>query len=118
MEENIPPSDWRPPQWHADFGNPMLQLEPLKAFAGRLMLAEPKTILTLEAPEPGLLYVRGEFPNEKVFEVYSVPSLEHSGTRRLAVFVNPDTGEEVEKYFDLVDEAIEFIVTQRSKACG
>lgn len=103
------PNTWQPPQWHPDFGDPISQLEPLRAFSQRLLLAEPKAIVVLEAPEPGLLYVRGILPNAKMFEVHSVPSPQHFGMRRLGVFMNPDTDHETERYFDLPDEAIAFL---------
>ena len=109
MKNNLPPHDWVAPNWHADFGNAMLELEPLRAFSCELLLTEPNAILMIETPEPGLLYVRGQMPNEKVFEVYSVSSLENIGSRRFAIFLIVGDNEPVEKYFNSVDEAVEFL---------
>ena len=115
MKNNVSPNDWVAPSWHADFGNPMLELEPLRTFSCRLLRAEPNVILAIETPEPGLLYVRGQLPNGNVFEVYSVLSLEYIGSRLLAIFMIEGNFEEEEAYFNSANEATAFLVTQSPK---
>lgn len=112
MTNKTPPQDWQAPQWHADFGDPLLQLLPLKAFASRLISVEPNARIAVKTPEPGLLYLRGQLTNNAVFEVYSAPPLGADDPRRLGIFLNPDTDEEVEEYFDSPEEAVAFIVAQ------
>jgi hypothetical protein len=113
MKKDLSPCDWELPHWHADFGDPISEFGPLKAFACHLISVEPRTTLGLKTPEPGLLYVLGFLPNGKIFEVYSVPSPGKVKSRRLAVFANPDTAEEVERYFDALEDAVAFITERK-----
>ena len=49
--------------------------------------------------------VRVELPCETVAEVYSVPSLQDEGPRRLAIFFHPESAEEIEVYAEAVEDA-------------
>lgn len=107
MKTNQLPQDWQPPQWHSDFGDPVVQLEHLRCFAIGLSLAIPNTKTVLETPEPGLMDVRVELPNGETAEVHSVPGVRESRNRRLAVFLWPETDDEIEEYLDSVGAAVE-----------
>lgn len=106
------PTEWKAPEWHPDFGDASSELEMLQAFASRLLAVSPRTVLTLDAPEPGLLYVRGELPDARIFEAYAVVSTKCPRTYRLGIFLNPDTATEDERYFESIDETIGFLTTK------
>lgn len=112
MTTNQLPQDWQPPQWHPDFGDPIIQLEHLRSFAIGLLSAIPNVKAVLETPEKGLMDVRVELPNGKIVEVHSIPALGSIGYRRLAVFVSPDTVDEIEHYLDSAGAAVEFVSAQ------
>ena len=103
-----PPTHWKAPIWHADWGDPSLELEPLRALALKL-LRGTKVTVTLETPEPGMLYLRGSFSDGRGLEIHSVASIEHGGSRRFAVFMKAGA-EETEDYFDSLEEAAAFLL--------
>jgi len=105
---NVSPQDWNPPQWHPDFGDPKVEFEQLRARAIELLsddaefrrfqdLPSPYPRLypraapikvTLETPEPGLMFLRIESDNQ-IAEVYSVLEL-HGEGRRLEWDITPE----------------------------
>jgi hypothetical protein len=99
------PKLWDSPRWHADHGDPGIELEHLRAFALKLLSSVPSATISLEIPEPGLMDVRVELPRGLAAEIHSVPSLEDQGHRRLAVFGCPETANEFEVYAESVDDA-------------
>ena len=107
MPTHQPPQLWRPPQWHPDHGDPGIELEHLRSFARNLLSAVPNATVVLEIPEPGLMDVRVELPCETVAEVYSVPSIASRDpvSRRLALFIHPESSQEIEIYAESVEDA-------------
>lgn len=92
------PEYWQPPDWHADYGNPAEELEELHSLAIALSVASPNVTITLENPEPGLIELRVEFPDGVTAEIHSIPSTQDKGRRRFAIFVSPDSQDEIEQY--------------------
>lgn len=105
MHPQSDPQSWHPPRWHADHGDPAIELDHLRSFAVKLLSAVPTATATLEVPEPGLMDVRVELARGMVAEVYSVPSLEDEGQRRFAIFLCPDTAGESEVYAESAEDA-------------
>ena len=96
---------WHRPDWHPDHGDPGIEMGHLRSFAVKLLSAVPTATLTLETPEPGLLYVRVELASGTVAEVYSVPSPEDATHRRFAIFLCPGTAAESEIYVEAAEDA-------------
>ena len=109
MTSNQHPRLWRSPQWHPDHGDPAIELDHLRSFALALLSAVPDATAVLEIPEPGLMDVRVELPGEMVAEVYSVPHSKEEGPRRLALFLRPESADEIEVYADSVEDASNLI---------
>ena len=116
MPDNTLPQHWQVPLWQADFGDPLVQLLPLQTFASRVEASNPTVRIVLKTPEPGLLFLRGQLGDKIAFEAYSVPPLSDGGPRRLGVFLNPDSDNETEQYFDHPEDAAVFIVAELSTA--
>lgn len=106
MKESQSPRTWRSPDWHADFGDPALELEHLREFSLLLLAVLPNATVTLEIPEPGLMYVHIQLEDGTVAEVHSVPFLEIPEKRRLAIFFAPGTSTEEEIYAESIDSAV------------
>jgi hypothetical protein len=105
MKTHQHPQYWHSPQWHPDHGDPGIELDHLRSFALKLLSAVLDATVALEIPEPGLMDVRVELPCETVAEVYSVPSSQDEGPRRLAIFFHPESADEIEVYAESVEDA-------------
>jgi hypothetical protein len=105
MASDPHPRLWRTPQWHPDHGDPAIELDHLRSFALALLSAVPDATAVLEVPEPGLMDVRVDLPCGMVAEVYSVPSLKEEGSRRLALFLRPESVDEIEVYAESAEDA-------------
>jgi hypothetical protein len=46
---------WLPPNWHADWGDPMAEFSQLKELSILLLSLAPAAAVTLEIPEPGYM---------------------------------------------------------------
>jgi hypothetical protein len=71
---NRSPDDWVAPDWHSDFGDPVVELVHLRAFASQLLATLSSTCVSLELPEPGLMYVRVQTAGGTTSAVYSIPA--------------------------------------------
>ncbi len=49
------PMCWLPPNWHADWGDPMAEFSQLKELSILLLSLAPAAAVTLEIPEPGYM---------------------------------------------------------------
>ena len=112
MSDRVRPNMLECPTWHPDFGDPKLQFEPLQLLASELLEAIPTAFVSLEMPEPGLLFLRGELRSGKTFEVHSTTGSGGSPESRLAVFISPDTDEEEEIYFHSSKEVIAYLLSK------
>jgi hypothetical protein len=106
MTDSQLPSAWIAPEWHSDFADATLELDHLKEFSTCLLSAAPDLKVTLDMPEPGLLYVQVDIGDETKAEIYSVPSPASPGSRRFAIFFDPGTVNEEEVYADSADNAV------------
>jgi hypothetical protein len=104
------PLDWRPPDWHPDFGDVAAEFEHLRALALSVLDSIPGSDVELVMPEPGLMYLHVARPDGMTAEVYSLDGAE-STTRRFGVFTSPGTDRENESYADSVGQAAETIAT-------
>ena len=112
MNLNQSPSNWVSPQWHSDCGDPAIELEHLRIFAITLTEVIPNIQISLELPEPGLMLLEIKLPNGVSLETYSNPSTIREGCQRLELFVFYEPNTEIEKCFEEVNEAVEFLRLQ------
>jgi hypothetical protein len=105
MKAHQQPEDWHAPPWHPDHGDASAELEHLRAFAQKLLSHAPNITVALETPEPGLMDLRVLSSSGIIAEVHSVPTGDGENHRRLAIFLRPDTGDEIEVYSESVEDA-------------
>ena len=108
MNESQSPRHWTAPSWHADFGDPKLELEHLKKFALALFALSPNITITLETPERGLMDLEIQLADGSVAEVYSIPCVDQPDERRFAMHLAPGTPQEKEGYANAIDSAVSF----------
>jgi hypothetical protein len=106
MNQSQPPESWTPPSWHPDWGNAALEFEDLKSFAVLLSSVDPHATVELKIPEPGLMFVVVRLPDNRVAEVYSVPSVDVPDRRQLAIFFGIGTSGDEEIYADTIQSAV------------
>jgi hypothetical protein len=106
MNEAQSPRRWTAPNWHADFGDPKLELEHLKTFALALLALSPNIAVTLETPESGLMDLEIRLADGSVAEVYSIPCVDQPDERRFAMYLAPGTPQEKECYANTIDSAV------------
>src|SRR3974390_838584 len=90
-------------RWHPDWETTMLEFEHLKAFALLLLNLQPNLTITLETPEPGLMFVVVRVPDSRVAEVYSVPRVGVLDKRQLAIFFAIETAQYEEIYAETIE---------------
>ena len=108
MKDSHSPQSWVAPDWHAEFGDSKSELEHLRSLAMAVLVTVARSAVTLEIPEPGLMYLSISMPDGTVTEVHSVTGTQRV-ERRFGIFPRADTPGEEELYADSLDEAIRLI---------
>lgn len=103
------PEDWKAPQWHADYGDPCVEIERLRSLAIAIRNAMPEVKFTLEVPEPGIVELTAILTNGSPAKLLSVSSTRSRESDRYAIFLYPDSPEEIEEYRDSVDDVVSFL---------
>ena len=109
MTTEASPEYWQAPEWHEDFGDPRIELEELRSLAIAIRNSVPGVSLQLETPEPGLMELLIDLPNKEIVEVHSIATSLAAEGRRFAIFVSPETTDEIEYYSNSVVDALRFI---------
>lgn len=104
------PSLWAVPEWHADFGDTVSELEHLRILAQYVQGQFPQLEIGLEIPEPGLMYVIVNREKECIAEVYSIATVASNGSRRYGVFVSPNASTEQDFYCESPGEVVSKIL--------
>lgn len=110
-----PPEEWEAPEWHEDFGDPRAEIEELRSLAIAIRNTMLCTTFTLEIPEPGFIEVSVVLPNSVPVKMLLAPSTTASRRRRFAVFLYPDSEDEIEEYLDSVDAVVSFLAKHASE---
>ena len=91
------PESWEIPRWHADFGDPAVEVELLRAFCVSARETFPRLKTTLCAIEEGYLNVDVSIEDTKIAELYVVSD---KGRQRIAIFGWNGEPESDENYFE------------------
>lgn len=109
MSDSDHPEKWRPPAWHPDFGDVALEFAMLQDLAKSLVSGKLVNSVTLEIPEPGLMYLQIIALDGASAEIHSVFGDKRAGGRRYGIFLNLNASNEKEVYANTIDEVIEFL---------
>lgn len=103
------PDKWISPKWHPDYGDPVAELDRLRSLAIAIQDAIPGVRFILDTTEPGLIEVTVILKNDTSIRLLSVPAANGFGTNRYAMFIYPDSPDEIEIYFDSIEASLLYL---------
>ena len=103
------PESWTPPIWHPDYGNPEVEIDRLRSVAIAIRDAMPSVRFSLEIPEPGIIEVTVHMMNDVTAKLLSATTSNECSESRYAIFIHPDSHDEIEQYFYNINEIVAFM---------